>query len=73
MNNLRRFNSTDGSIPTAPTKPICFQPFAIEFSNKTSLSNNWPLVHQSRRSSLHRVALSISDDVPIDTEGDPGV
>jgi hypothetical protein len=73
MNNLRVSNGLDGSIPTAPTKPHCFELFAIEFSNKTRLSNNWPLVHQFRRAVLHCVTLRIPDDVPIDTEGDPGV
>ena len=29
-----------GSIPTAPTKPICFLRLATAISNKTSLSNN---------------------------------
>ena len=31
-----------GSIPTAPTKPICFLLVATAISNKTPLSNNWP-------------------------------
>ena len=40
ISNLHAFNIALSSIPTAPTKPICFLQLAAAISNKTRLSNN---------------------------------
>jgi hypothetical protein len=40
MNNLRVSGSTDGSIPTAPTKLFHSERLIVPFNNNTPFNNN---------------------------------